>query len=91
MGGGRTLLLGDIGNRLDIEDSERDIASFRQKLHDKARGDRAQEERPGALEVEDDQVKLYFPSSIRLLVGKGLVSPAELGALVEIIGADEEK
>ena len=26
MGWGRTLLLGDIGNRLDIEDTERDIA-----------------------------------------------------------------
>jgi hypothetical protein len=26
MGWGRTLLLGDIGNRLDIEDTEQDIA-----------------------------------------------------------------
>ena len=32
MGWGRTLFLGDIGNRLDIEDTERDIHGLRRQL-----------------------------------------------------------
>ena len=31
MGWGRTLFLGDIGNRLDIEDTERDIGSLKRE------------------------------------------------------------
>ena len=32
MGWGRTLFLGDIGNRMDIEDTERDIQQLKYKL-----------------------------------------------------------
>jgi hypothetical protein len=32
MGWGRTLLLGDIGNRLDIEDTERDIERLKREI-----------------------------------------------------------
>ena len=31
MGWGRTFLLGNIGNRLDIEDTERDIAGLKRE------------------------------------------------------------
>jgi hypothetical protein len=85
MGWGRTLLLGDIGNRLDIEDTERDIAALQRRLRSKARTDRAQDERLAELERENDQLKLYLASLIRLLVGKDALSRDELAAFVELI------
>ncbi len=91
MGWGRTLLLGDIGNRLDIADTERDIASLRQRLHSKAGTDQAQDQRLGDLERENDQLKLYLASLIRLLVSKGTLSHDELAAFVDVIDTDEER
>lgn len=88
MGWGRTLFLGDIGNRLDIADTERDIKSLHQKISNKSRMDQQQEARLEALELENDQMKLYLASLIRLLVSKGTLSQHELQAFVDII--DEE-
>jgi hypothetical protein len=88
MGWGRTLFLGDIGNRLDIADTERDIKSLHQKISKKSRVDQRQEERLKELEIENDQMKLYLASLIRLLVSKGTLSQNELHAFVDII--DEE-
>ena len=90
MGWGRTLLLGDIGNRLDIADTERDIASLRRRLRSKAGTDQAQDKRLEALEIENDQLKLYLASLIRLLVSKGTLSHDELAAFVDIIEPDED-
>ena len=88
MGWGRTFLLGDIGNRLDIADTERDVASLRRRLASKSRIDRGQDERLAELESENDQLKLYLASLIRLLVSKGTLSQDEITTFVEIIDAD---
>jgi len=88
MGWGRTFLLGDIGNRLDIADTERDVASLRRRLASKSRIDRGQDERLEELENENDQLKLYLASLIRLLVSKGTLSKDEITTFVEIIDAD---
>jgi hypothetical protein len=50
--------------------------------------DQRQEERLKELEIENDQMKLYLASLIRLLVSKGTLSQNELHAFVDII--DEE-
>ena len=88
MGWGRTLFLGDIGNRLDIEDTERDIRSLRRKIAKKAIVDQEQAERLQALENENEQIKLYLASLIRLLVSKGTLSADELQSFVDIIDDD---
>jgi len=44
MGWGRTLLLGDIGNRLDIDDVEREIADLRRQMASGADGSGPQDE-----------------------------------------------
>ncbi len=85
MGWGRTLFLGDIGNRLDIADTERDIKSLHRKMSKKTSVDQEQEERLKELELENDQMKLYLASLIRLLVSKGTLSQHELQAFVDII------
>ncbi len=89
MGWGRTLLMGDIGNRLDIADTERDIEGLRRRLQSKDGTDLAQNKRLAELERENDQLKLYLASLIRLLVSKGTLSQDELAALVDGIDTDD--
>ena len=88
MGWGRTLFLGDIGNRLDIADTENDLKRLRRRVARKEQTDEAQEARLNELELENEQLKLYLASLARLLVSKGVLSDAELNAFVNIIDED---
>ncbi len=94
MGWLRTLLLGDIGNRLDIADTEYDIARLRQNVRRKNRAknrtDEAQDQRLADLEGENEQLKVYLASLVRLLVSKGTLSPEELASFVDVIDPEEE-
>jgi hypothetical protein len=88
MGWGRTLLLGDIGNHLDIEDTKRDIESVASRLRGQSTRDLTQDKQLMRLEEENDQLKLYLASLLRLLVGKEILSEAELTAFVDLIDDD---
>jgi hypothetical protein len=89
MGWGRTLLLGDIGNRLDIEDVERDIADLRQKLSVAFRRDATWDEKLLALAKENAEIKLYLVALVRLLTTKGAVSREELRAIVAAVDSED--
>ena len=95
MGWMRTLLLGDIGNRLDIADAERDLArvrrNTRREMQAKGRKDRLQDERLEKLEQENDQLKLCLASLVRLLVEKGTLSEEELASFVDVMDAEGEE
>ena len=88
MGWGRTLLLGDIGNRLDIADAESDIAALRERLHVKEHLDLNQEQRLERLESDVDEIKLCLATLSRLLVTRGVLAADDLAKLSVII--DEE-
>lgn len=88
MGWGRTLFLGDIGNRLDIADTERDIDHLRSLLHDARRVDQDQDRQIAALQRENDELKLYLASLVRLLARKQVVTGAEISAFVDTIDED---
>ena len=89
MGWGRTLLLGDIGNRLDIEDVERDLRSMRREVESKFRTDISQDEAIQTLLEENGQLKLYLAALLRLLTQKGTISHQELTAIVTTIDAED--
>lgn len=89
MGWGRTLLLGDIGNRLDIADTERDIEHLKQELAGAFRKDMSQDEVIRRLIAENAQLKLYFVSLIRLLTKKGSITREELEAVVAAVDAED--
>ena len=89
MGWGRTLLLGDIGNRLDIENTERDIASLKREIAGSFRKDMSQDEIILKLITENAQLKLYFASLVRLLIRKGSISKDELAAVVAAVDAED--
>lgn len=91
MGWGRTLLLGDIGNRLDIEDTEADIARLKRDLGRAYRKDASQDERLKALIQENAELKLYLAATIRLLVKQGVISADTLNQMVGAIDAEDGK
>jgi len=89
MGWGRTLLLGDIGNRLDIEDCENAITRLRGRLKAQSTIDRCQDHELQALRAETDELKLYLAALIRLLTSSNVISAAEITRLVEAIDAED--
>jgi hypothetical protein len=89
MGWGRTLLLGDIGNRLDIEDTENEIRRLKSELRGGYNKDQSQDKKIDALVQENMELKLYLASVIRLLSNKGLISADELNKLVGLIDAED--
>jgi hypothetical protein len=89
MGWGRTLLFGAIGNRLDMDDTERDIASLKQEIAGTFRNDMSQDEKITTLITENAQLKLGFASLVRLLVRKGSISHDELAAVVAAVDAED--
>ncbi len=58
MGWARTLLLGDIGNRMDIADAERDVADVRRQLRAGQHRDASQDEIIRRLQMENEQLEL---------------------------------
>jgi hypothetical protein len=91
MGWGRTLLLGDIGNRMDIEDTERDVKNLQSQLNRVKRNDNSQEKLIENLVAENSELKLYLASIIRLLVKKDIVSTQEIETMVKILDIEDGK
>lgn len=89
MGWARTFLLGDVGNRLDIEDCENNIKQLKISLMEMNQDDQAQDEELLALQRENDELKLYLTAIIRLLTAKQILSPEEVRRMVDIIDAED--
>ena len=85
MGWGRTLLLGDIGNRLDIGDCEQDIGQLRSHMQQQRRVHASHHARIRALERENDELKLYVASIVRILIARSVVTKDEFARFVDII------
>lgn len=91
MGWGRTLLLGDIGNRLDIQDTERDIDSLKREIRGSFDKDMSQDRKIDVLISENAELKLYLASVIRLMVSRGMMSHQELADMVEKLDDEDGK
>ena len=89
MGWGRTLLLGDIGNRMDIEDCELEIKRIKEELGGGFRKDMSQDERIQQLSAENDELKLYLAGLIRLLTANGTIDAADYEKIVQTVDAED--
>lgn len=100
MGWARTLLLGDIGNRLDIADTETEISDLRNRLHlmrsERKRNDQRQDaqlaearERIDELEEEVDDLKVYVTGLSELLVAHAGVPREKVQRLVGAVDPGE--
>lgn len=91
MGWGRTLLLGDIGNRLDIQDTERDISQLKKFLGSEQKKNASQEQIIKELIKEHAEMQLYLVSIVRLLLAKGTITKEELDTIVNEIDVEDGK
>lgn len=85
MGWARTLLLGDIGNRLDIADTEQDISEIQQELSSKQNLDESQDEAIRRLQEENQQLELCVAALVKTLQRKGIFTTQEVENLVRMI------
>ena len=90
MGWGRMLLLGDLGQQLDIQDQRREIQELRNRVRSESAGAvQNVEMRLDALERQSDELKLYLAALVRYLAAKGQINLQEFGALVDEIDAED--
>ena len=85
MGWGRMLLMGNVGQQLDIGDLERAVNEMQNSFLDNQRTDLDQQKSIGALRRENRDLKLYLATVVRLLVAKGVLKPEEVETLVRAI------
>lgn len=85
MGWGRMLLMGNVGQQLDIGDLERAVNEMQNSFLDNQRTDLDQQKSIGALRRENRDLKLYLATVVRLLVAKGVLKPEEVETIVKAI------
>ncbi len=91
MGWGRTFLMGDIGNRLDIADCEKMIEELYRAAAASNRADHSHDDRIAALERENDELKLYLATLVRLLISKEVIGADEFKEYVRLIDGEDGK
>jgi uncharacterized coiled-coil protein SlyX len=87
MGWARTLLLGDIGNRLDIGDAEAAIARLRDNLRRNRSLDMTQEERLAMLERDNEQQQILIATLAKILAAHDLIDTEGMEPFIEALDA----
>ena len=90
MGWGRMLLLGNLGQQLDIEDQRREIQQLTSRVRSESRqAAQSIELRLDALEKQSDEMKLYLAALVRYLAAKGTIDLREFEKLVDEVDAED--
>lgn len=89
MGWGRWFLLGDFGQQLELHEQEKRLRALRSQLRSKAAPSGRLEDEVKALRQENEELKLYLLSVIRILMAKGMMSKEEIAAMVEAVDEDD--
>jgi hypothetical protein len=85
MGWGRMLLLGNVGQQLDIGDMNNEVAAMQSALTENEQTDREQARSIEQLRQENQELKLYLATLMRLLVSKGVIKQEEVETAVRAI------
>lgn len=89
MGWLRTLLLGDVGNRLDIEDAERTLARVKRRQAQASASIVSSSAQIAALREELGRQKLAVEALSRFLVSRGIVDERELDEFIQDVDAED--
>jgi len=88
----RTLLLGDIGNWMDNEDTRKEMRRKRRLQRNRqANRDRKQDERLASLEEELDSLRVGVAALATTLRDRGILSPEQIEAIVAAEEEDERE
>lgn len=85
MGWGRMLLLGNVGQQLDIGDLNNAIAGMQNAFANNRDLDREQGRAIQQLQQENQELKLYLATLLRLLVARGVLRADEEETVVRAI------
>ena len=85
MGWGRMMLLGNVGQQLDIQDVENAIGQMQADFAQTQKLDRTQEQSIDEMRTENHELKLYLATLMKLLVAKGVIRQEEVDAAVQAI------
>ena len=85
MGWGRMMLLGNVGQQLDIGELETAVTEMQNAVIDNQRTDLDQAKSIATLERENRDLKLYLATLIRLLVARGVIKPEEIETVVRAV------
>jgi peptidoglycan hydrolase CwlO-like protein len=85
MGWGRMMLLGNVGQQLDIQDLENAISQMQADVARTQNLDRTQEQSIDELTREVHELKLYLATLVKLLVARGVIRQEEVGAAVQAV------
>jgi hypothetical protein len=88
MGWGRYLLLGNIGQQLDLSDQKQEIDTLRNELRC-SRVSSGGVNDVAQLREENDELRLYLTALVRLLTSKGVVTREELESIVAAVDAED--
>ncbi len=85
MGWGRMLLLGNVGQQLDIGDLNNAIAGMQSAVAQNESLDTEQGRAIERLQRENQELKLYLATLVRLLVARGVLKTEEIETTVHAI------
>ena len=85
MGWGRMMLLGNVGQQLDIQDLENAIGQMQADAARTQNLDRTQEQSIEEMQREVHELKLYLATLVKLLVAKGVIRQEEVDTAVQAI------
>jgi hypothetical protein len=89
MGWGRMLLLGNFGQQLDIGDLNGEIAGMQSAFLENQQVDFQQAQSLALLRRENQELKLYLATLMRLLVSKGVLKSEEVETTVRAIETEK--
>jgi len=79
------LLMGNVGQQLDIGDVENAVNEMQSAFLENQQVDLKQERSITELRRENQELKLYLATMVRLLVSKGVLKPEEVEATVNAV------
>ncbi len=85
MGWGRMMLLGNVGQQLDIQDLENAIGQMQADVARTQNLDRTQEQSIDELTGEVHELKMYLATLMKLLVAKGVIRQEEVDVAVQAV------
>jgi hypothetical protein len=91
MGWGRMLLLGDVGQQLDIKDQREALEEMQTSISIERAMREGADELVGRLKRENQELKLYLAAVVRLLLAKKVVTVAEITNIVDVLDREDGK
>ena len=89
MGWGRYLLMGDLGQQLDLSDQRAEIDRLRSEIRQSRSAAPDRSRQLEELQADNEELRLYLAAVVRILVSKGVVTVDEMKQVVDAIDAQD--